>query len=64
MKTHTVLALQWLRTKDLYRFPYFTTFSLDFRNGPVHMLSQLCTAVIMAPEVETEIKRLIKFASK
>jgi len=48
---------------NLNRFPYFTTFSLDFSPEAVHMLGQLSSAVIMDKEVQQHIKELVQIAS-
>lgn len=57
------LCMQFMTQNNLNRFPYFTTFSLDFSPEAVHMLGQLSSAVILDDEVQKEIKRLVKIAS-
>lgn len=36
--------MQFGTQNDLYRFPYFTTYALDYSKEAVRMLSQLATA--------------------
>lgn len=59
-----VVMLQLLKQDNLYRFPYFTTFSLDFSNAATNMLSQHCSAVLLAPEVRAEIVKLVDLAEQ
>lgn len=57
-------TLQFLTQRDLYRFPYFTTFSLDYSESAVRMLSQMSTAVIRNAEVQKHIQELVASARK
>jgi hypothetical protein len=57
-------VLQFMTQRNLYRFPYFTTFSLDYAPEAVHMLGQLSSAVILDPEVQGHVKDLVRIASK
>lgn len=58
-----MLAQQLLKQTDLFRFPYFTTYSLDFSNAATNMLSQQCTAVMMSEPVQKEIRELVALAN-
>lgn len=55
--------MQFGTQNNLKRFPYFTTFSLDFSPSAVNMLSQLSSAVIMDSEVQKEIQGLLTIAA-
>lgn len=59
-----VCVPQFLKQDTLYRFPYFTTYSLGYKPEAVHMLSQLSTAVIMDEEVQEQIRQLYEVADK
>jgi len=50
------------RQTKLDRFPYFTTFSLDWGEAPVRLLSQMHTAIVLDPAVQTAIKGLVTLA--
>lgn len=52
----------FMTQNNLDRFPYFTTFSLDFSPAAVHMLGQLSSAVILDPEVQKHIRELVDIA--
>lgn len=54
--------MQFLVQDDLFRFPYFTTFSLGYSNAAVNMLGQMCTAVVMHKEVQDHIRDLVDVA--
>jgi len=54
--------MQFMTQNNLDRFPYFTTFSLDFSPAAVHMLGQLSSAVILDPEVQKHIRELVDIA--
>ena len=56
-------ALQFLTQDTLYRFPYFTTFSLDYSAEAVKMLSQMNTAVLLQHDVERHVHDLVQIAS-
>lgn len=58
------LCLQFLTQDTLYRFPYFTTYSLDYTSDAVKMLGQLCTAVLLHPEVKEHITKLVEVAGE
>jgi hypothetical protein len=53
---------QFLTQDTLYRFPYFTTYSLDYSADAVKMLGQLCTAVLLHPDVKEHITKLVTVA--
>jgi len=54
----------FLTQDTLYRFPYFTTYSLDYSADAVKMLGQLCTAVLLHPDVKEHITKLVAVASE
>jgi hypothetical protein len=53
----------FLKQDDLFRFPYFTTFSLKYSNMAVNMLGQMSTAVVMHGKVQEHIKDLVAIAN-
>jgi hypothetical protein len=58
------LCPQFLTQDTLYRFPYFTTYSLDYSADAVKMLGQLCTAVLLHDDVKQHITKLVEVASE
>jgi len=54
----------FLTQRDFYRFPYFTTFSLDYSESAVRLLSQMSTAVIKNDEVQEKIQELVASARR
>lgn len=63
LNTHvSVAALQGFKQDKLDRFPYFSTYSLDWEKAPVRLLSQMHTAIVMDPAVQDAIKELVTLA--
>ena len=50
----------WGRINTLHRFPYFTTYALDYNNAATNMLSQLASWVMV--EAGVEIKDMMRKA--
>jgi hypothetical protein len=58
----SVAALQGFKQDKLDRFPYFSTYSLEWEKAPVRLLSQMHTAIVMDPAVQDAIKELVTLA--
>lgn len=51
------------RQTDLQNFPYYSTYTLDYSDAAVRLLSQMHTDIIKDPEVQAAIKGLVKIAT-
>lgn len=51
------------RQTDLQNFPYYSTYTLDYSDAAVRLLSQMHTDIIKDPEVQDHIRGLVKVAT-